>query len=94
MTTKITEIKIRKIYPTGKLKALASIILNDEIAIHEIKIIQTESKYFVAMPNRKDDNGVYRDLIHPIKPDMRKDMENQILDEYFRCIKSIGNSDN
>ena len=89
MTTKITNIKIRKLYPSGNVKALISIILNNEIAIHEIKIVQGNEKLFVAMPNRKDENGVYRDIIHPINVEMRKDMEKQILDEYHRCIRSI-----
>ena len=51
----ITEIKIRRTFNEGKLKALVSVTLNDCIAIHELKIIQGNDRLFVAMPSRTDD---------------------------------------
>lgn len=37
---KITEIKIRKTFKEGALKAIVSVTIDDCLAIHEIKVIQ------------------------------------------------------
>ena len=36
------------------------------------------------MPSRKDDNGVFRDIVHPISPEARKSIESEILEAYSR----------
>jgi len=83
--TEITEVRIRKILaPDDKVRALISIVLNGDMAIHDIRIVQSNGKRFVAMPSRKDENGIYRDILHPIGKDLRDKMERQILDEYDR----------
>ena len=78
----ITDIRIRKLYDESLLKALVSVTLEQELAIHDIKIIQGPQRLFVAMPSRKDENGLFRDIIHPITQDMRGQMEEAILREY------------
>ncbi len=35
----ITDIKIRKLFSEGKVKAIVSIILDGEFAVHDLKII-------------------------------------------------------
>lgn len=83
MKSTITDVRFRKINGTGKLKAIVSIVLDGEIAVHNIKIIQSnDTKLFIAMPNRKDENGVYRDIVHPLTADVRENLENVILTEY------------
>ena len=57
----ITDIKVRKILPEGRLRAIISITIDDQLAIHDIKVVQGESRLFVAMPSRKDDNNIFRD---------------------------------
>lgn len=83
----ITDIKIRKIIPEGRLRAIISITVDDMIAIHDIKVVQGDERLFVAMPSRKDENGVFRDVVHPISPEARQYVENQILDAYTRHIE-------
>ncbi len=83
-TMNITEVKVRKIFSEGQLKAIVSIVINNCLAIHEIKIIEGASRLFVAMPSRKDENGIFRDIIHPIDPEARKEFEDVILDEYYK----------
>ena len=82
----ITDIKIRKIIPDGRLRAVISITVDDQIAIHDIK---GDARLFVAMPSRKDENGVFRDIVHPISPDARQSIESQILDAYTRHIEMM-----
>lgn len=78
----ITDIKIRKLLDEGRLRAIISITIDDTIAIHDIKVIEGPSRLFVAMPSRRDDNGVFRDIVHPIKPEARQEIEDTLLKAY------------
>ena len=80
----ITDIKIRKIITESHLKAVVSITLDNQLAVHDIKVVQGNSRLFVAMPSRKDENGVFRDIVHPISQEARQMLESQILDAYER----------
>lgn len=79
---KITEIKIRKLIDEGKLRAIISITIDGILAVHDIKVVQGEQRLFAAMPSRRDENGVYRDIVHPITAQAREELERQILDAY------------
>ncbi len=82
----ITDIKIRKIITEGRLRAVISITLDDMIAIHDIKIVNGDERLFVAMPSRKDESGIFRDIVHPISPQAREIIENEILDAYNKYL--------
>jgi len=91
----ITDIKIRKIFtsPESRLKALISITIDDCLAIHDIKVVSGDDRFFVAMPSRKDENGIFRDIVHPIGAETRESMEKQILDAYERYMAASETSD-
>ncbi|MDE5885037.1 MAG: septation regulator SpoVG [Oscillospiraceae bacterium] len=78
----ITDIKIRKIMTEGRLRAVVSITIDQMLAVHDIKIVQGETRLFVAMPSRRDDNGTFRDIVHPIQAEARKLIEDSILEAY------------
>ena len=78
----ITDIKIRKIIPDGRLRAVISITVDDQIAIHDIKVVQGDARLFVAMPSRMFEIGVYRSFDHPISSDARQSFESLSLDAY------------
>ena len=80
----ITEIKIRRTFAEGRLKAVVSVTLDNCIAIHELKIIQGNDRLFVAMPSRMDDKGVFCDIIHPITFGTREAIESAVLNAYYR----------
>lgn len=80
----ITDVKIRKIMSEGRLRAVVSVTVDDMLAVHDIKVVQGDERLFVAMPSRKDENGVFRDIVHPISPSARKLFEETILDAYDR----------
>ena len=85
----ITDIKIRKIIPEGRLRAVISITIDNMLAVHDIKVVQGDERLFVAMPSRKDESGIFRDIVHPISPDARKLVEDQILEAYTRHIEQM-----
>ena len=85
----ITDIKIRKILPEGRLKAIISVTVDNMLAIHDVKVVQGDSRLFVAMPSRKDENGIFRDIVHPISPSARKLFEDNILEAYEKQLAMI-----
>ena len=75
----ITNIKIRKLFDVGPMKAVASVTLDDQIALHDIKVIYARDKYFIVMPSRKNPDGTYRDIAHPINADFRYRLETAVI---------------
>ena len=77
----ITDIIFRKTFDSGKLRAIASLTIDDCFAIHEIKLIQTDH-LFVAMPCRTDSHGISHDIAHPIGENARRELESAIISAY------------
>lgn len=90
---KITDIRIRRIYEESRLRALVSLTLEDDFAIHDIKIIDGPERLFVAMPSRRDEQGNFRDICHPITSEARKALEEKILNEYHAYLETIAKKD-
>ncbi len=67
-----------------RLKASASIILNNEFAILDLKIIRGNMGLFVAMPNRRRRDGTFHDVAHPIVQSLREHIESVVLVEYHQ----------
>lgn len=80
---KITEVRV-SLRDDAKLKAFASITLENCFVIRGLKIIEGKTGTFVAMPSRKRKDGEYQDIAHPINNSAREEMEKVILDEYYR----------
>ena len=78
----ITNIKIRKLFDDGPMKAVVSVTLDDQMALHDIKVIYAGEKYFIVMPSRKNPDGTYRDIAHPINAEFRNRLESAVLREY------------
>lgn len=84
----ITDVRVRIVDGNAKMKAVASITLDEAFAIHDIKVIEGERGLFVAMPNKKMPNGEYCDVAHPIHSGMRAVLEEVILGEYYNVLKA------
>ena len=82
----ITDVRVRKVAKEGKMKAGVSITIDDEFVVHDIKVIEGPERLFVAMPSRRDDNGVFRDITHPITTAARRLIEDSILEAYHEHI--------
>lgn len=79
----ITDVRVRLIQKDdSKLKAVASITIDNAIAIHDIKIVEGTDGCFVAMPSRKANDGEYRDIAHPINAEARAELIDIILKAY------------
>ena len=78
----ITDVRIRKVTKEGKMKAVVSITLDDEFAVHDIKVIEGDKGLFIAMPSRKTSDGEYRDIAHPINSVTRDRIQSLSLNKY------------
>ncbi|MBO4979994.1 MAG: SpoVG family protein [Clostridia bacterium] len=79
---KITDIKIRKTFDEGPMKAIVSVTFDGQLAVHDIKIIHAREKFFVVMPSRKNPDDTYRDIVHPINAPFRSMLEQAVIEAY------------
>ena len=85
----ITNINVRKLCNHETMKAICSVTFDDMLVIHDIKVIESESKTFIAMPSRKNKNGQYSDIAHPINSEVREYMRQKVLSAYEEALKNI-----
>jgi stage V sporulation protein G len=85
---KITDLKVVKT-DTDKLKAYVSITFDNFLVVKDIKIIEGPNGLFLSMPSKKDKNGKYRDIVHPINKPARTEIEKAIFDEYNKVTDSL-----
>lgn len=78
----ITDIRIRRLDSNGKMKAVASITIDDEFVLHDIKIVDGEKGLFIAMPSKKTSDGQFRDIAHPIRTETRNRIQDLILERF------------
>ena len=84
---KITDVRVRCIEGQNRLKAIASITIEGVFAVHELRIIEGNNGLFVAMPSRQSNDGVFRDIAHPINAETRKLIEDAVIEKYNEEIK-------
>ena len=86
----ITDIRIRKINPpgehNGKMRAIVSITFDNMFVVHDIKVIQNEEKCFIAMPSRQIEDGVHKDIAHPINVALRNEIQTAVLAKYASAL--------
>ena len=84
-------VKIHKVFENrGAMKALATVTIGEEFAVHGVKLIETENSRFAAMPSEirkdKDGNDVHRDVFHPISSSARNSVEDALFAAYDEAV--------
>ena len=82
----ITDIKVRKLFDEGPMKAIVSATFDGQLAVHDIKLINTHDKFFVVMPSRKNPDDTYRDIVHPINAQFRAMLEEAVIEAYHEAL--------
>ena len=77
----ITSVNMKKVENEGRVKALASITIDDSFAIHDIKVVESNGRTFVAMPSKRNSNGEFKDIAHPINNETRAKLEEVIYEK-------------
>lgn len=81
----ITDVRLKKVNTDGKMKAIASITIDDAFVVRDIRVIEGQNGLFVAMPSRKTPDGEFRDIAHPITSETRELIQGAILKEYEKA---------
>ena len=84
----ITDVKVRKLFEEGPMKAIVSVTFDAQLAVHDIKVIYARDKYFIVMPSRKNPDETYRDIVHPINSQFRASLEKAVIDAYYAALES------
>lgn len=79
---KITEVRVYPAKDSGKLKAYATIVFDNDFIVRDLKVIEGEKGLFVSMPSRRRKDGTFRDIVHPLNSQTRKMIEDTIVAEY------------
>jgi stage V sporulation protein G len=82
----ITDIKVRKFFDEGPMKAIVSVTFDGQLAVHDIKVINARDKFFIVMPSRKNPDDTYRDIVHPINAQFRSMMEDAVIAAYEEAL--------
>lgn len=84
----ISDVRIRIVnQQEGKLKAVASLVIDGCFAVHDIKIVEGEGGVFVAMPSRKTPDGEYKDIVHPINTKTRELFKERVIEAYRSALE-------
>ena len=80
---KITSVKVKKIdKENSRMKGIASVVIDECFAVHDIRVIEGDNGLFIAMPSRQTATGGYRDIAHPINSETRQIFEKEIIEAY------------
>ena len=83
---KITDVRVRKVDTDSKMRAVASITIDDVFVVHDIKVINAREKLFIVMPSRKNPDNTYRDIVHPINAQFRAELEERVIAAYNEAL--------
>ena len=78
----ITDVRITKIEGDEKLRAFAAIVLDDCFLVGDLRVVEGEEGYFVAMPSKRKRDGSFKDIAFPLANDTREDIEQKVLRAY------------
>lgn len=79
---KVTNVRVKKIDNKNRLKAVATITFDDCFVIHELRLIEGKNGLFVAMPSKRNTQGEFRDVCHPINKELRQHVEEVVIAAY------------
>ncbi len=78
----VTDVRLRKVETDGRMRAIASITIDDEFVVHDIRVIDGNEGLFVAMPSKRTPDGEFRDVAHPINSNARTKIQDAVLSAY------------
>ncbi|OPZ65331.1 MAG: putative septation protein SpoVG [Firmicutes bacterium ADurb.Bin506] len=82
----VTSVKVHAVDVPGRMKALATITLDDTFVVHDLRVIEGEKGLFVAMPSKRGFDGRFRDVAHPVTQELRDMIEAAVLRAYLQAV--------
>lgn len=88
----ITEVRIRRVSGEGRVRAVASITLNNAFAVHDVRLVEGEKGLFVSMPSRRRVSGEYYDVAHPITAEARSAIHKAVIKAFGEQIQQAASA--
>jgi stage V sporulation protein G len=89
----ITDVRLRRVSSEGRMKAIASITIDNEFVVHDIRVIEGNNGLFVAMPSKRTPDGEFRDIAHPISVTTREKVQLAVLTAYEESTDEVDAAD-
>src|SRR5699024_11563007 len=80
----ITDVRLRRVNTEGRMRAIASITMDEAFVVHDIRVIDGNNGLFVAIPSKRTPDGEFSDIAHPINSNSRAKIQDAVLVEYQR----------
>ncbi|HJU83679.1 MAG TPA: septation regulator SpoVG [Holophagaceae bacterium] len=78
----ISDVRITKVENDEKLRAYAAVVFDDCFLVGDIRVVEGEDGFFVAMPSRRRRDGSYKDIAYPLNNPFREELERRVLAAY------------
>ena len=89
----ITDVRVKILRRTdSKMKAVASVIIDNDFVVHDVKVIEADDGLFIVMPSRKMPDGDFRDIAHPLRTEVREYMRDLVLNAYQKAKAEAANN--
>ena len=85
----ITDVRLRRIVGDERVRAIASITIDDAFAVHDLRVVEGEKGLFVSMPSRRRVSGDYYDVAHPVTAEARQQLQQAVLEAYARQVQEV-----
>lgn len=56
--------------------------IEDCFVVHDIKVLENDQGYFIAMPSKKTLEGDYKDIVHPLNTQTRELISSLVLSAF------------
>lgn len=80
----ITQVRITKMDIAKNIRANVSVVINNALIIHDIKIFEGKNGLFVGRLSRRNESGYHIDIMSIIDKEFNKKFSDAILDEYYK----------
>lgn len=80
----ISAVRLRPVSGEGRVRAIASITIDGEFVVNDLRVVDGPRGLFVAMPSRRRVSGEYYDIAHPITAETHERLQQAVLDAYGR----------
>ena len=92
-TIKVTA-EIKKIFDgsEGKVKAAASMNIEDMFVVKNVRLVDGAKGMFMSMPSHKNAEGEYKAVCFPITDDFRLQMQGELIAAYEKAAREQANA--
>jgi stage V sporulation protein G len=78
----ITDVRITKVEGDEKLRGFAALVIDDSFVVGDLRVLEGDEGYYVAMPSKRKRDGSFKDIAYPLSNDVREAIEERVLVAY------------